>query len=51
MRDLSGAVLDICVSGEKDNAMFNEDGIGIERNCDIICDDIKGLSKIEEGGV
>ena len=51
MRDLSGAVLSICVSGEKDNAMFNEDGIGIERNCDITCDDIKGLSKIEEGGV
>ena len=51
MRDLSGAVLDICVSGEKDNAMFNEDGIGIERNCYVTCDDIKDLSKIEEGGV
>jgi len=51
IRDLSGAVLDICISGGKDNAIFNEDGIGIERNCGVTYDDIKCLSKIEEGGV
>jgi len=51
MRDLSGAVLGICISGGKDNAILNEDGIEIEKNCDVPCDDIKDLSKMEEGGV
>ena len=31
MRDLSGAVLSICISGGKDNAIFNEDGIGFRK--------------------
>ena len=31
IRDLSGAVLDICISSGKDNAIFNEDGIGFRK--------------------